>query len=160
MKRRNLVIGPWFLGSLAALLVNDHILKAAAPGPVTGKLSDFAGMVMAPILILGTIEFVTGRRPGQRTAWAVALSVAAVFAAIKLDPTAADVYRTVMGTIHGLANGLPLRPVRILHAVDAADLIALPAVAVAPLLIAHSRDANPAPTPTKTLRRGNRKEAC
>ncbi len=32
------------------LLLNDHLLKHAWPGPVTGKLSDVAGLVVAPPL--------------------------------------------------------------------------------------------------------------
>jgi hypothetical protein len=134
MKGKNPVNGPWFVGALAVLLVNDHILKAAAPALITGKLSDFAGLVMAPILIVGTIEFASGRRQGQRAAWGVALSVAAVFASIKLHPGAADTYRTIMGSILGLANGFPIQQVNILHVADPWDLVALPAVAVAPLL--------------------------
>jgi hypothetical protein len=134
MKGKNLVNGPWFVGSLAVLLVNDHILKATAPALITGKLSDFAGLAMAPILIVGTIEFAFGRRQGQRSAWMVALCVAAVFASIQLHPGAADTYRTTMGSILGLANGFPIQQVNILHAADPWDLIALPAVAVAPLL--------------------------
>jgi hypothetical protein len=143
MKSKNLVNGPWFVGSLAVLLVNDHILKATAPALITGKLSDFAGLVMAPILIVGTIEFVSDRRQGQRTAWVVALCVAAVFASIKLHPGAADTYRIIMGSILGLANGFPIQQVNILHVADPWDLIALPAVAVSPLLAGRAERQHP-----------------
>ncbi|WP_345393526.1 hypothetical protein [Nonomuraea salmonea] len=33
---------------MLVLLVNDHLLKAAFPGVVTGKLSDVAGLLVAP----------------------------------------------------------------------------------------------------------------
>ncbi|WP_433351553.1 hypothetical protein ACQP25_00740 [Microtetraspora malaysiensis] len=36
--------------ALAVLLLNDHVLKGLWPGPVTGKLSDVAGLVVAPPL--------------------------------------------------------------------------------------------------------------
>ena len=35
-----------FILSLAVLLINDQLLKPAYPGPVTGKLSDFAGLAV------------------------------------------------------------------------------------------------------------------
>ena len=38
---------PAAIASLLLLLVNDHVLKQAWPGVVTGKLSDFAGLVVA-----------------------------------------------------------------------------------------------------------------
>ena len=42
---------PWFVIAVVVLVLNDHVLKTAAPGLVTGKLSDFAGLfVFAAIL--------------------------------------------------------------------------------------------------------------
>ncbi|HET7501896.1 MAG TPA: hypothetical protein VFK02_12855 [Kofleriaceae bacterium] len=38
---------PIAIAAIALLVVNDHVLKAAYPGFVTGKLSDFAGMMFA-----------------------------------------------------------------------------------------------------------------
>jgi hypothetical protein len=37
--------------ALVVLVVNDHVLKEAWPGFVTGKLSDVAGLVVAPLLL-------------------------------------------------------------------------------------------------------------
>ncbi len=44
---------PVWLTSLALLLVNDHLLKGSGllPGWLTGKASDFAGMLVAPVLL-------------------------------------------------------------------------------------------------------------
>ena len=39
--------------ALVVLVLNDHVLKQAWPGPVTGKLSDVAGLVVAPLLLAG-----------------------------------------------------------------------------------------------------------
>ena len=39
---------PLTVGATAVLLLNDHVLKPAWPGLVTGKLSDVAGLVAAP----------------------------------------------------------------------------------------------------------------
>lgn len=43
-RQLSLLQSPAFLSSLALLLLNDIFLKAAYPGWVTGKLSDFAGL--------------------------------------------------------------------------------------------------------------------
>ncbi|GAA3121815.1 hypothetical protein GCM10020001_047700 [Nonomuraea salmonea] len=39
---------PVTVAGVLVLLVNDHLLKAAFPGVVTGKLSDVAGLLVAP----------------------------------------------------------------------------------------------------------------
>ena len=43
----------WWV-SLIVLVLNDHFLKGAGilPGWVTGKLSDFAGLIVAPVLVV------------------------------------------------------------------------------------------------------------
>ncbi|HEY6126041.1 MAG TPA: hypothetical protein VIV63_15415 [Steroidobacteraceae bacterium] len=40
--------GPFVL-ALAALLINDHVLKQSYPGLITGKLSDFAGLAVVAL---------------------------------------------------------------------------------------------------------------
>ena len=47
-----------FVTAVAVLVVNDHALKAAWPGLVTGKLSDVAGSAMMGTLLTAA----TGRR--------------------------------------------------------------------------------------------------
>ena len=42
------VAHPLTVGATAVLLLNDHVFKQAWPGLVTGKLSDVAGLVVAP----------------------------------------------------------------------------------------------------------------
>ncbi len=46
-----------FIGGLLLLLLNDHVLKAAYGNVLTGKLSDFAGVLILPLFL----RFVTGR---------------------------------------------------------------------------------------------------
>ncbi|GAB1819998.1 hypothetical protein [Herbidospora sp. RD11066] len=49
---RNTWIGhPLTVLALVVLVVNDHVLKAAFPGFVTGKLSDMAGLILFPPLL-------------------------------------------------------------------------------------------------------------
>jgi hypothetical protein len=50
-KRRDVIFNYAFLFSLVLLALNDHVLKAAYHNPLTGKLSDFAGMVVLPLLL-------------------------------------------------------------------------------------------------------------
>lgn len=46
-----------FLVSVLILVINDGFLKSNYPGFITGKLSDFAGLFFAPILLLSILEF-------------------------------------------------------------------------------------------------------
>ena len=47
------LLTPTWIASLLVLIVNDHALKGSGllPGVVTGKLSDLAGLVVAPVLL-------------------------------------------------------------------------------------------------------------
>ncbi|WP_438016068.1 hypothetical protein WMF18_35270 [Sorangium sp. So ce315] len=85
---------PLFLGALALLVVNDHLLKGAGllPGALTGKLSDLAGLVVAPVLAAALVN--------ARTSRARALAFAAVvapFAAIKLSAASAQLLVGLVG---------------------------------------------------------------
>jgi hypothetical protein len=42
---------PYSVAAAVTLAVNDHILKGLAPGWLTGKLSDFAGLFFFPYLL-------------------------------------------------------------------------------------------------------------
>ena len=52
------LLHPLRVGAVAVLVVNDHLLKAAYPGLITGKLSDVAGLVFFPLLLVGLAEVV------------------------------------------------------------------------------------------------------
>lgn len=51
MQNRYYILNFAFITSLAVLVVNDHVLKAVFGNWLTGKLSDFAGMVILPLLL-------------------------------------------------------------------------------------------------------------
>lgn len=51
-ERKDFLFNQAFVGSLIVLALNDHILKAAFSNGITGKLSDFAGMVILPLLLV------------------------------------------------------------------------------------------------------------
>jgi hypothetical protein len=89
---------PLFLGALALLLVNDHVLKGTKvlPGVLTGKLSDFAGMIVAPVLAAALVHARSNR--SRAAAFAAA---ALPFVAIKLSATAAS-WMIAAGALVGL----------------------------------------------------------
>ena len=82
------LVTPVFLGSVAVLLTNDHILKRTFPGLLTGKISDFAG----PVMIAIAASVAVGRRAG------FALT-AAGFVALKTVPGVAEAAAPVMGGV-------------------------------------------------------------
>lgn len=120
MPKRGL-LHPLPLSAVAVLVVNDHVLKHAtwAPGALTGKLSDFAGLFFFPVLL---VEL--ARRLGLRARpVACAFATAVVFAAIKIEPRANALAAALLGAC----------------APDPTDLLALPMTALAALWM--SRDA-------------------
>lgn len=123
---------PIFWGCLAVLLFNDHVLKGAGllPGAVTGKLSDLAGLVVAPLL---AVALFGARRPLARL---LALAVPVVpFVALELSPSAARAVETLTATA-----GVPWRVWP-----DATDLLALAVLPLSYWLSGLRRDRAPRP---------------
>lgn len=132
------LLHPAAIACVAVLVANDHWLKHAWPGFVTGKLSDVAGLAFFPLVLAGLWEEVTRRRsPG--TVPGCAVVTAAVFAAINVHPLAAEAYRVGLGALQwpayalsALATGSSLPALhRAALTLDPTDLVALPAVLVA-----------------------------
>ncbi len=136
------LLQPVALGAIALLLLNDHVFKAIAPGLVTGKLSDVAGLVFFPMLLVAVAELVlaaTGRWHGP-DARLVTVAVAATgiaFTAVKLLPGAEALYEGVLGLaqwpfrlLAGLFPGSAAAggPVAVDLTRDATDLVALVAL--------------------------------
>lgn len=119
-RRRDLLAGlahPLFWGALALLLLNDHVLKAAHPGPwLTGKLSDLAWLVVAPVVVGAGLAAV--RLPGRLAAGGALVVPVVAFVALQLWPPLGEAWV-------GLFGGA--------HVADTADLIVLPVVLLAPL---------------------------
>ncbi|GLZ76056.1 hypothetical protein Afil01_08630 [Actinorhabdospora filicis] len=108
------VAHPVTVAATAVLYLNDHVFKQAWPGPVTGKLSDVAGMVMFPAL-LGAMAGLVGV-PLRVSRWAAPVVTAAGFAWVKATVAGAAAASAAWG-------GVVLR--------DPSDLVALPAVVLA-----------------------------
>ena len=105
---------PFTAGAVAVLALNDHVLKLAWPGLVTGKLSDAAGLVVAPPLVALALALV-------RLRWSPLLVTAVGFAVVKTVPLAADAASTALGWVAGPSY---IRA-------DPTDLLTLPALVLA-----------------------------
>ena len=93
MRRLAVLAHPLVAGSLAVLVVNDHVLKAWSADrgllarTVTGKASDVAGVLLLAVVV----GVLTGRRRGS------VVAVGLGFAALKLSPAVADLAIPVLG---------------------------------------------------------------
>jgi hypothetical protein len=138
------LLHPLAVAALVLLILNDHVLKVLAPGPLTGKLSDLAGLVVLPLLILGAWEVAMatlGRWVGPaRNGLIGALALAgAAFAAIKLSGDGAEIYRLGMGLARWPIDALlaaaggspPPAPGRVRLVQDMSDMICLPGLLLA-----------------------------
>jgi hypothetical protein len=123
---------PLALAAAVVLVINDWVLKpSAAPGWLTGKLSDLAGLVFVPLVVTALVDVVLwgAARLGARVDPALdhrklAASIAVVgggFAAVKLSAAAAAAAARVWSW-----TGVDARIVA-----DPTDLLTLPALAVA-----------------------------
>lgn len=118
------LLHPVAIAAIAVLLLNDHVLKAAYPSWLTGKLSDFAGLVFFPLLVAALIAPLArrGRIARDRLLTACVIATGVGFAAIKLWEPATVVCEHVLGWLQ-LGSG----PVQIVR--DPTDLLALAALA-------------------------------
>lgn len=109
---------PLFWVCLVLLAVNDHLLKGAGllPEWLTGKLSDFTGLLVAPVLAAALLS--ACRRSLRLAAFAMPVLS---FVAIKVSPEAAGAFEAAMG-----AAGVPWR-----IWTDPTDLVALLVLPVA-----------------------------
>lgn len=103
--------------ALVVLALNDHVLKEAWPGLVTGKLSDVAGLVVAPLLLAVLLAVIGVRGP---VPWAITLTGVG-FVLAKTSLVGAEVTSAVWSL-----TGVP----SVIRA-DVSDLVALPALGLA-----------------------------
>ncbi|MGH1344022.1 MAG: hypothetical protein ACRBN8_20860 [Nannocystales bacterium] len=114
---RRALLHPVWLGAVAMLAINDHLLKGSGlvPGWFAGKLSDVVGLFAAPLLLAVLV------RVRSRRGWAFAhVGIGAVFSAIQVSPVAADTWSGLMGMV-----GFPWSITS-----DLTDLLTLPALAI------------------------------
>ncbi|MCX4745182.1 hypothetical protein OG455_06550 [Kitasatospora sp. NBC_01287] len=120
---------------LAALLlvVNDHLLKRAAPGLITGKLSDGAGLLVAPPLLALALAPLVARRHADRLAAAALTLTGLGFTLVKCTATGAALASQAWSVVGG--------PSTVLR--DPTDLAALPGLGLAWWLWTRARARRP-----------------
>lgn len=131
------MLHPVAIAAVAVLIANDHVLKARWPGMVTGKLSDVAGLVFFPLLLLSLVEValaLAGRleHPSRRLLTTCILLTGSIFAAAELFPVGDHLLEVVFGWLRwpiGALGAVAGRPVVLTQ--DPADLFALPALLIA-----------------------------
>jgi hypothetical protein len=112
------------LAAVALLAANDHLLKRALPGAVSGKLSDVAICFLLPLLVSAALG-AAGDWPARRRLWAGAAVTTVVFALLEMSDAAGALYGGAVRAL-GLGSGRLTR--------DPTDLAALLFV---PLAVAH-----------------------
>jgi hypothetical protein len=115
--------------ALALLALNDHVLKAVYPGPVTGKVSDLAGLLVAPPVLAMVAVLAIRRLPAAVAAHGALVAVGVGFALTKAYPAGAAAASALWSLVHG--------PSVILA--DRTDLAALPILAVAAWFAGRAR---------------------
>lgn len=151
----SLALHPVVLGALALWALNDHVLKAAFPGAITGKLSDLASLIAFPALASAACELWASRggRRGLSAPNAVllgwAIATALVMITIRFEGPMAEAYRWGLGLaqwpFRALAaalrgEGSPgVSPVAL--ALDPTDALTAPAAIIPVLLGGRHRPA-------------------
>ena len=104
---------PLWWGALMMMILNDHALKGSAvlPGTLTGKISDFAGLLVAPMLLATCLKLST-----RRSLAMAHIGVGLIFALINLSSHAAGIFTEIT----------QVTPWPWVIYVDPTDLIALP----------------------------------
>ena len=163
VKHRRALTHPATLACVLLLVLNDHVLKGHFPGFITGKLSDLAGMWVAPMFLLGVMDLLVPRRfaaaPRYRFAPWLALGVVAVlFAAAKTWAPATHAYELTAGICRApfrwclsLITGRPVWSETIHLLREPSDLLALPmGLAAAWLAERTAGDADETPAPVRS----------
>jgi len=104
-RNKTLILNPIFITGLLVLVFNDHWLKTRYPGWFTGKLSDFAGVLIFPL-------FLACLFPRQRKAMPFVTALWFIFWKSPASTPLIDWYNT-------------WSPIDIARVVDYSDLVAL-----------------------------------
>lgn len=142
----DVLLHPVTLAALVVLVVNDHFLKYRFSGFITGKLSDAAGLVLTPLVLVALAEVV--RWCLDRSRWeasralllGAATATAVVFLLVKSSSLGASVYSELLSSIAGRT---------IIVRADWTDLLVLPfgLFAVGLSRRAHIRSGTPSAEP-------------
>jgi hypothetical protein len=134
------LLHPIAFASICVLLLNDHWLKPHFPGIVTGKLSDVAGLVFFPLLLLTLYDalrrITVGRSGlGHRALVTCIALTGLVFILAKTTHLGAEAYRITWAALKWPMLAVKARRLvslgRVQLVEDPTDLIALPMLLVA-----------------------------
>ena len=135
------LLHPMLLLSLVCLVVNDHLIKRYWPGVLSGKLSDFAVVVLLPLFLHGLIELAharvghaLGALASARWLFGCVVLSSLMFALPEVSQTAELAYRHGAAWLRypfqllwALAHGRSMpRFVPVRATADLTDLLALP----------------------------------
>lgn len=140
-----LLFRPAYLTSLFLLMLNDGLLKSRWPSWFTGKLSDFAGLFLAPILLLVLVELVPRLRCHKWLPWRRLFafgSIAVVFSLAQLTDSGATLYELMFRP----ARWIPTWNEGFSLTQDPTDLVAVTALVASYVWsdrILHSREVLP-----------------
>lgn len=103
--RGDYLLSPVFLLSLGLLLANDFVLKPHLPSPLSGILSDLAGMVFFPVFLVAVVELmciVLPRKPGASPMWFCISSVlvGVLLVVVKFTEQGQAAYRALVAPLH------------------------------------------------------------
>lgn len=134
------VPGDWVLHwipllAAGTLALNDHVLKAHHASWWTGKLSDAAGLVFFPLLLVAAWELLrwAAGRPWRASpeTLLVAIGVTAlVFSLVNVSGVAGDAYESMLRIVWWHFVATPSMAARVHHTVDPTDLFTLPFLVV------------------------------
>jgi len=130
------MLHPVAIAAVTVLIANDHVLKDRWPGMVTGKLSDVAGLVFFPLLLLSLVEVaraLAGRlqHPSRRLLTTCILVTGSIFAAAELLPVGDHLLEVVFGWLRWPIGAIGAAGGPGVLTQDPADLFALPALLIA-----------------------------
>ena len=133
---------PLVIASIGLLLLNDHLLKSLIPSVITGKLSDFAGLLFFPFLLIISFGWLLDKLhvPVRLTAVLAFILTGITFTLIKTSPFFNQLTRDSVATLVGY-------PVQIL--LDVTDLVALLSLVPAWFLWRKAEGERPFPFPNR-----------
>lgn len=74
--------------AILALALNDHVLKAAWPGLLTGKLSDVTGLFAFPLVVWAGVDLLSKKRAGLPLLGVLSVLTAVLFLLLKTSASA------------------------------------------------------------------------
>ena len=150
------LLHPVALSAVVLLLINDWYAKREWPGMITGKLSDVAGLVFFPLLLVAAAEFLARllSRPWlatTRTVLWVALAIGLLFAGTKCVGAVRTTDEAILGSLRWAPHAIaalvagdePGPIVRPHVAADLTDLLAVPFVLASVWITSGYRTTDP-----------------